>query len=117
MTKRRSIISYEKLTSEQKKKLDQDFPEGFLGSLSTMKTPLGEMFDGLLWETEEIIYLVRINKAAFTTAVSDDDDDDFEDDDLDEDITAIEKEEVEADDEEEEEDKPSDDDEDDDDED
>lgn len=98
MTKRRSIISFEKLTSEQKKKLDQDFPDGFLGSLTTMKTPLGEMFDGLLWETDEIIYLVRINKAAFTTAMSDDDDDDFDDDELDDDIVVDEEAEAESDD-------------------
>jgi len=85
MTKRRSIISYEKLSAEQKKQLEIDFPDGFLGSLMTMKTPLGDMFEGLLWETEEIIYLVRINKAAFVSALKDDDDDD-DGDDLDDDL-------------------------------
>jgi len=75
MTKRRSIISYDKLTIEQKKKLERDFPEGFLGNLTTIKTPAGEVLDALIWETEEIIYLVKINKASFHSALEDEDDD------------------------------------------
>lgn len=84
-TKRRLIISYDKLTIEQKKKLEQDFPDGFLGNLTTIKTPTGEVLDALIWETEEIIYLVKINKASFTSSL-DDDDDDFVDDTLGADI-------------------------------
>ena len=116
MTKRRAIISFEKLTSEQKKKLEQDFPDGYLGSLTTIKTPTGEMLDALIWETEEIIYLLKINKAAFKSSLDDDDDDDdFEDDD---DIPGMDKAEVETDDDDDEvEEKVSDDDDDDDDED
>lgn len=79
MAKRRSIISFEKLTLEQKKKLEQDFPDGFLGNLTTIKTPTGETMDALIWETEEMIYLVKINKAAYRTAL-DEEDDDFIDD-------------------------------------
>lgn len=86
MTKRRSIISFEKLTSEQKKKIEEDFPDGFLGNLTTIKTPTGEVLDALIWETDEIIYLVKINKAMFRTAVEDEDDDFESDDDLDTDI-------------------------------
>ncbi|MBC9811291.1 hypothetical protein H9Y05_02270 [Crocinitomicaceae bacterium CZZ-1] len=84
-TKRRSIISYDKLTVEQKKKLEHDFPEGFLGNLTTIKTPTGEVLDALIWETEEIIYLVKINKASFHSSL-DDEDDDFVDDTLGADI-------------------------------
>lgn len=114
MTKRRAIISFEKLTSEQKKKLEQDFPDGYLGSLTTIKTPTGEVLDAVIWETEEIIYLVKINKAAFKSSLDDDeDDDDFDDDD---DIPGLDKGDVETDEEEDEvEDKASDDDDDDDD--
>lgn len=116
MTKRRAIISFEKLTSEQKKKLEHDFPDGYLGSLTTIKTPTGEMLDALIWETEEIIYLVKVNKAAFKSSLDDDDDDDddFDDDD---DIPAIDKADVETeddDDDDEKDEKPSDDDDDDD---
>jgi hypothetical protein len=81
MTKRRAIISYEKLTIEQRKKLEQDFPDGFAGNLTTIKTPTGEVLDAVIWETEEIIYLVKINKASFHASL-DDDDDDFVDDTL-----------------------------------
>jgi len=115
MTKRRAIISFEKLTSEQKKKLDNDFPDGYLGSLTTIKTPTGEMLDALIWETEEIIYLVKINKAAFKSSLDDDDDDDdFDDDD---DIPGLDKSDVETDDDDDDEieDKVSDDDDEDDD--
>lgn len=101
MTKRRAIISFEKLTSEQKKKLEQDFPDGYLGSLTTIKTPTGEMLDALIWETEEIIYLVKINKAAFRSSLDEEDDDFEEEDDLDADIPVGDDEEAaEADDEE-----------------
>ena len=86
MTKRRSIISFEKLTSEQKKKLEQDFPDGFLGNLTTIKTPTGEVLDALIWETEEIIYLVKINKSMFRTAIEDEDEDFNDEDDIDSDI-------------------------------
>lgn len=75
MTKRRAIISYEKLTIDQRKKLEQDFPDGFLGNLSSIKTPTGEVLDALIWETEEMIYLVKINKASFHASLEDDDDD------------------------------------------
>lgn len=81
MVKRRAIISYDKLTIEQRKKLEQQFPDGFLGSLSTIKTPTGEVLDALIWETEEIVYLVKINKAAYRSSLDDDDDDDDYDDD------------------------------------
>ncbi len=97
MTKRRSIISYDKLTVEQKKKLEQDFPDGFLGNLTTIKTPTGEVLDALIWETEEIIYLVKINKASFTSSL-DDDDDDFVDDTLGADIPVGEDDDTEDDD-------------------
>lgn len=85
MVKRRSIISYEKLTLEQRKKLEKEFPDGFLGNLTTIKSPTGEIMDALIWETEEIIYLVKINKAAYTSSLEeeeDDEDDDFVDDEI-----------------------------------
>ncbi len=80
--KRRSIISYDKLTIEQKKQILKDFPDGYINHLTTIKTPTGEVLDALIWETEEIIYLVKINKVAVRPVVTDDDDeedDDFDD--------------------------------------
>jgi DNA-directed RNA polymerase subunit delta len=78
MAKKRAIISYEKLTLEQKRNLEHSFPEGFSGSLTTIKLPSGEEMDAVIWETEEITYLVKITKAAYHSALDDDDDDLFD---------------------------------------
>lgn len=90
MSKRRAIISYDKLSIEQKKQILRDFPDGYINHLTTIKTPTGEVLDALVWETDEVIYLVKINKIQpKVRPVDDDDDDDFDDydkpDDLDED--------------------------------
>ena len=81
MSKRRSIISYDKLTLDQKKQILKDFPDGYINHLSSLKTPTGEILDALIWETDEVIYLVKINKVApKAKPVTDDDEDDFDDD-------------------------------------
>jgi DNA-directed RNA polymerase subunit delta len=80
MSKRRAIISYDKLTIDQKKQILKDFPDGYINHLTTIKTPTGEMLDALMWETDEVIYLVKINKIVPKAAVVDDEDDDFEED-------------------------------------
>lgn len=82
MSKKKSIISYDKLNIDQKKQLLIAFPEGFSGSTTKMTNPItGEIFDSLLWETEEIIYLVKLPKVTLKSpSVDDDDEDDFEDD-------------------------------------
>jgi Ran GTPase-activating protein (RanGAP) involved in mRNA processing and transport len=80
MSKKRAIISYDKLTIDQKKQILKDFPDGYINHLTTIKTPTGEVLDALMWETDEIIYLVKINKIKPKAAVVDEDEDDFEDD-------------------------------------
>lgn len=81
MSKRRAIISYDKLTIEQKKQILRDFPDGYINHLTTIKTPTGEVLDALIWDTEEVVYLVKINKIMpKAKPVVDDDEDDFEDD-------------------------------------
>lgn len=81
MSKRRAIISYDKLTIDQKKQILKDFPDGYINHLTTIKTPTGEILDALIWETDEVIYLVKINNFKPKAAVvEDDDEDDFEDD-------------------------------------
>ncbi|MEN9999495.1 MAG: hypothetical protein RI922_2485 [Bacteroidota bacterium] len=82
MSKRRAIISYDKLTIDQKKQILKDFPDGYINHLTTIKTPTGETLDALMWETDEVIYLVKINKIVPKAAVVDDEDDDFEEDDF-----------------------------------
>lgn len=80
MSKKRAIISYDKLTIDQKKQILKDFPDGYINHLTTIKTPTGEMLDAFVWETDEVIYLVKINKMVPKAAVVDDEDDDFGDD-------------------------------------
>ena len=101
MSKRRAIISYDKLTIDQKKQILKDFPDGYINHLTTIKTPTGETLDALMWETDEVIYLVKINKVAPKAAVVDEDDDDFEED---IDKLDVKDDDLDADDEEEEED-------------
>ena len=101
MSKRRAIISYDKLTIDQKKQILKDFPDGYINHLTTIKTPTGETLDALMWETEEVIYLVKINKVTPKAAVVDEDDDDFEED---IDKLDVKEDDLDADDEEEEED-------------
>lgn len=79
MAKKRSIVSYDKLTIEQKKEILKSFPDGYGSSMTTIQTPTGETLDALIWETEETIFLVKINKT-MTRALDDDDDEDDEDD-------------------------------------
>jgi hypothetical protein len=81
MSKRRAIISYDKLSIEQKKQILKDYPDGYINHLTTIKTPTGEVLDALIWETDEVIYLVKINKVVpKAKPVVDDDDDEFEED-------------------------------------
>jgi hypothetical protein len=100
MSKRRSIISYDKLTIDQKKQILKDFPDGFINHLTSIKTPTGETLEALIWETEEVIYLVKINKV-MPKPVPDEDDEDFDE------VDDVKDDELDADEEEEEEyDKP-----------
>lgn len=75
MAKKRAIVSYDKLTVDQKRQLVEDFPDGFAGGMTQIKTPTGEVLDALLWETEETIYLVKLNKPQVKSVKIDDDED------------------------------------------
>ena len=81
MSKRRAIISYDKLSIEQKKQILRDFPDGYINHLTTIKTPKGEILDALIWETDEVIYLVKINKIIpKAKPVVEEEEEEFEDD-------------------------------------
>lgn len=104
MTKKRAIVSYDKLTIDQKKQLLVAFPDGFAEGMTQIKTPTGETLDALLWETEEIIYLVKLKKlvgkpvkAPIDEDEDEEDDEDFEDD-IPDDVKEEETEEEDADD-------------------
>jgi len=79
MSKRRAIISYDKLSIDQKKQILRDYPDGYINHLTTIKTPTGETLDALIWETDEVIYLVKVTKVMpKAKPVSEVDEDDFD---------------------------------------
>ena len=80
MSKRRAIISYDKLSIDQKKQILKDYPDGYINHLTTIKTPTGETLDALIWETDEVIYLVKVNKVMPKAKPVAEEEDDFEDD-------------------------------------
>ncbi len=79
MVKKRAIVSYDKLSIDQKKGILRDFPDGYVNHLSEIKTPTGDIMEALVWETEDTIYLVKFPKVSKAINVDDDDDDDFDD--------------------------------------
>ncbi len=83
MTKRRGIISYDKLTVDQKKQILRDYPDGYINHLTTIKTPNGETLDAFIWETDEVIYLVKIKLPEVKSKKIEDEDDEVFDEELD----------------------------------
>ena len=115
MSKKRAIVSYDKLSEDMKDRLEDAFPDGFGGGMTQIKTPTGETLDALLWETDEIIYLIKLNKVNKKPVVIPQEDDEEEEDDIDdieEDEVKVEEAEDVADDEEDDFDEPVDDEED-----
>lgn len=108
-TKKRAIVSYDKLSIDQKKGILKEYPDGYINHLTQIKTPTGELLDALIWETDETIYLVKFPKI-IKPVVEDDEDDDMDDVDID-----VKGDDLDDDDEEEDDDDPADDDEEDDD--
>jgi hypothetical protein len=90
MSKKRAIVSYDKLSEDMKDRLEDAFPDGFGGGMTQIKTPTGETLDALLWETDEIIYLIKLNKVNKKPVVIPQEEDEEEEDDIDD----IEEEEV-----------------------
>lgn len=90
MPKKRSIISYDKLTADQVKKLEAAYPNGYYSALTQIKTPTGETIETLLWETEEVTYLVKMIRPKNQILLDEDDANDEESDDFDVDTTGSE---------------------------
>jgi len=80
MSKKRAIVTYEKLSEEMRDRLEEAFPEGFGGAMTQVSTPTGELMDAILWETDEMIYLVKLNKVKQKNVVIPEDDEEDEED-------------------------------------
>jgi DNA-directed RNA polymerase subunit delta len=80
MIKKRGIISYDKLTVDQKEKILKVYPNGYFNHLTQIKTPNGETLDAFIWETDDVIYLVKVKHSALKhTKNINHDEDEFED--------------------------------------
>lgn len=82
MSKKRAIVTYEKLSEEMRDRLEEAFPEGFGGAMTQVSTPTGELMDAVLWETDEMIYLVKLNKVKqknVVLPVDEEEEEDFDD--------------------------------------
>lgn len=82
MPKKRAIVSYDKLSTEQLKKMEEAFPDGYAGALTQIKTATGEAQDAIMWETDDIIYLVKLQRPQLQALSLDDEEDDEESEDL-----------------------------------
>ena len=80
MSKKRAIVTYEKLSEEMRDRLEEAFPEGFGGAMTQVSTPTGELMDAVLWETDEMIYLVKLNKVKQKNVVIPEDEEEDEED-------------------------------------
>lgn len=82
MEKKKSIISYEKLSPELQKALKAAYPNGFAGHVQKLQTPK-ETFNVVNLETKDAIYMVKVKvQEKKSKSVEDDDDDDFTPDDF-----------------------------------
>ncbi len=59
--KRRVMTSYDKLSSELKSLLKERYPDGFTDHMTRIDKPNGDFFYGVMLETEDSIYFVKIS--------------------------------------------------------
>ena len=86
--KTRKLISFDKLEQPLKRKLLQAYPDGFEEAVVRVDAPTP--FYAVLFEAEDITYLVKLNNY-LASASMDELEDDFEDDDAD--LTGLESDE------------------------
>jgi hypothetical protein len=74
MSKPRVIKDFEKLDTSIQEQIKLKYPLGFSKHLITFKNAKGEFVSALLFETDEIYYLVRMTKQKAQQIIRDDDD-------------------------------------------
>ena len=77
-TKKRTIVDYHKLPVELKEQLKLMYSEGFHDELISYKDAKGQRISALRFETETVVYMVRMSKDLAYRIM--DNDDDFDDD-------------------------------------
>ena len=74
MSKPRVIKDFDKLDVSIQEQIKLQYPLGFSKHLITFKNAKGEMASALLFETEEVYYLVRMTKQKARDIIEKDDD-------------------------------------------
>lgn len=59
-SKRRVMTSYDKISDELKGALKLKYPDGFTDHMSRVDKPNGDFFYGVMLETEDSIYFVKL---------------------------------------------------------
>ncbi|WP_075589823.1 hypothetical protein [Labilibacter marinus] len=77
-SKKKSIIDYNKLPIDLKEQLKLMYSDGYHEELITYKDAQGQRISALRFETDTIIYMIRMSKELACEIM--DDDDDFNDD-------------------------------------
>lgn len=76
MEKKKSIISYEKLSPKLQEALRKRYPAGYAGHIQKIATPK-ETFTVVPLETEDSIYMVKVKYVEKKSKSVDDEDDEF----------------------------------------
>ncbi|MBX7093882.1 MAG: hypothetical protein K1X56_04100 [Flavobacteriales bacterium] len=76
MEKKKSIISYEKLSPEMQQELKKKYPAGYAGHVQKIVTPK-ETLTVVTLETAEAIYLVKVKFVEKKSKSVDDEDEEF----------------------------------------
>lgn len=75
------MVSYEKLDPSLKKELLKQYPDGFEDAAMRIDAPTP--FYAVLFEAEDVTYLVKLTNYVVTSSLDDDDDDDADNEDMD----------------------------------
>ncbi len=79
--KKRSVVSFANLSPELQEEIKKFYPYGFTEAMMRIDKPNGEFFYAVPFETEEVMYLVKIN-VKIDDHIEEEDDKDYYNDDL-----------------------------------
>ncbi len=79
--KKRSVVSFANLSPELQEEVKKLYPYGFTEAMMRIDKPNGEFFYAVPFETDEVMYLVKIN-VKIDDHIEEEDDKDYYNDDL-----------------------------------
>lgn len=79
--KKRSVVSLANLSPELQEEIKKFYPHGFTDAMMRIDKPNGEFFYAVPFETDEVIYLVKIN-VKIDDHIEEEEDKDYYNDDL-----------------------------------